>query len=261
MRPAPGLARREAGPGARSLRAAGAALVVGLVWELASLLLSRPFLPPPWAALLRFGSRMGDGSLLLHLAASAWRILLALLVSGPLAVALGLAAGRSKRLDALLSPFIYLLHPLPKVAFLPVIMLFFGLGDAAKIILIGLIIFGQILVAARDAARAVDPSLIESVASLGAGRLDLLWHVVYPSSLPSLLTALRVGLGTAIAVLFLAETFATQSGLGFYVMDAWSRVDYPDMYAAIVALSLFGLLVYALIDLLEARFCRWRAKD
>jgi NitT/TauT family transport system permease protein len=248
-------------PGSRALRAMAAALVVGLLWWLAAVLVDKPFLPSPGPAFRRLAERLADGSLLLHLGASALRIGVALAVAGPLAAVLGLAAGRSPRFDALLSPFVYLLHPLPKVAFLPVIMLFFGLGDAAKDILIGLIIFGQILVAARDAARAVEPGLVDAVLSLGAGRAQVLRHVVFPACLPALLTALRVGLGTAIAVLFLAETFATQSGLGWYVMDAWARVDYPDMYAAIVALAFFGLAIYALIDLLEAWLCSWRRRD
>lgn len=247
--------------GSRAIRGLAALAVVIAVWALAAALISKPFLPAPGVAFARFLERLGDGVLLAHLGASARRIGLSLLVTAFPAVALGLAAGRSKRLDAFVSPFVYLLHPLPKVAFLPVIMLLFGLGDLAKDILIGLIIFGQILVAARDAARAVEPGLIDSVRSLGAGRLDLIRHVVFPSCLPALLTALRVGLGTAIAILFLAETFATETGLGYFVMDAWARVDYPDMYAAIIALSAFGLAVYAAIDLAEARLCRWRKRD
>ncbi len=247
-------------PLAKSGRALSAALSIGLLWWLASLLVAKPFLPPPGPTFARLLGRIADGSILLHLGASAGRICVALAVAGPPAAVLGLAAGRSRRLDAFLSPFIYLLHPLPKVAFLPVIMLFFGLGEASKDILIGLIVFGQVLVAARDAARSVEADLVDAVLSLGAGRLQVLRHVVFPACLPSLLTSLRVGLGTAIAVLFLAETFATQSGLGWYVMDAWARVDYPDMYAAIMTLAFFGLAVYACIDLLETWLCAWRRK-
>jgi NitT/TauT family transport system permease protein len=245
----------------RALRALAAAAFIGLIWWLAAAAVRKPFLPAPGLAMERFFARISDGSLLYHLGASARRIGVALAFTGPAAAILGLAAGRSRRLDALVSPFVYLLHPLPKVAFLPVIMLFFGLGDAAKDILIGLIIFGQILVAARDASRDVDQAAVDSVRALGGKRRDIIRHVVFPACLPALLTALRVGLGTAIAVLFLAETFATESGLGWYVMDAWARIDYPDMYAAILALSLFGLLVYAAIDLAEARLCRWRDRN
>jgi NitT/TauT family transport system permease protein len=185
-------------------------------------------------------------------------VAIALVLAAPAATALGLASGRSKKLGALVSPFVYILHPLPKVAFLPVIMLFLGLGDPAKVFLIALIIFGQLLVSARDAARAVPEALVESMRSLGASRAAMTRHVVFPYALPALLSALRVGLGTAIAVLFIAESFASETGLGWYVVDAWTRVDYPDMYAAIIALSAFGLLCYLAVDAAEALLCRWR---
>jgi ABC-type nitrate/sulfonate/bicarbonate transport system permease component len=243
---------------ARGLAALGFILAL---WALAAVLVARPFLPSPWLALGHLAQRIGDGKLLAHLGASAGRVGLGLLLAAPPAVALGLAAGRSRRLDAFLSPLVYLLHPLPKVAFLPVIMLFLGIGDASKIFLIGIIIFGQVLVSARDAAKAVPMALLDSVRSLGAGRLGLVRHVVLPAAAPALLSALRVGLGTSVAVLFLAETFATESGLGWFIMDAWARVDYPDMYAAIAALSLFGFACYAGVDMIEAVVCRWRRTD
>ena len=237
---------------------AAAAAILLAAWALAALCVHRSFLPSPWASLARLVLRLGDGSLALHLGASARRVGLALVLAAPSAAALGLAAGRSRRLGALLSPFVYLLHPLPKVAFLPIIMLFLGLGDGAKVFLIALIIFGQILVSARDAARAVPEAYIESMRSLGATRAAMIRHVVFPFALPALLSALRVGLGTAIAVLFIAESFASETGLGWYIVDAWTRVDYPDMYAAIVALSLFGFACYLAVDAAEARLCRWR---
>jgi ABC-type nitrate/sulfonate/bicarbonate transport system permease component len=248
--------RRQGLSRALSLLAALVALL--LAWALASTLVHRAFFPSPWDSIARLGRRLADGSLALHLGASARRVGIALLLSAPLAAGLGLASGRSRRLDALLSPFVYILHPLPKVAFLPVIMLFLGLGDGAKVFLIGLIIFGQLLVSARDASRAVPEAFIESMRSLGASRLAMIRHVIFPYSLPALLSALRVGLGTAIAVLFIAESFASETGLGWYIIDSWTRVDYPDMYAAIIALSLFGLFSCLLVDAVEALACRWR---
>lgn len=249
---------------ARAMRAASLILAVGAIvvaWAAAAALVRKPFLPPPGIAAARLCSRLADGSLARHLGASARRVALALAIAGPIAAALGLASGRSKRLDAFIAPFVYVLHPLPKVAFLPVIMLLFGLGDGAKVFLIGLIIFGQLLVSARDAAKALPEAQLESLRSLGASRLDELRHVILPFALPALLSSLRVGLGTAIAVLFIAETFASETGLGWYIVDAWTRVDYPDMYAAIIALSLFGLACYLVLDAAEARLCRWRDVD
>jgi taurine transport system permease protein len=254
-------ARGAAGALKRAASLAAALVAVIGIWAIAAALVRKSFLPSPWSACAALGARLRDGSLALHLGATAKRVGIALAVAAPIATALGLASGRSRKLDAFVSPFVYLLHPLPKIAFLPVIMLFLGLGDAAKIFLIALIIFGQLLVSARDAARALPQALVDSMRSLGASRAQVARHVVFPYALPALLTALRVGLGTAVAVLFIAETFASETGLGWYIVDAWTRVDYPDMYAAIVALSLFGLGCYLLVDAAEAALCRWRDVD
>jgi len=231
------------------------------LWALASALTKKPFLPGPGASARAFIRMAGDGILARHGLASARRVLLATAAAFLPAAAVGLAAGRSRRLDAVISPIVYILHPLPKVAFLPVILLLLGLGEASKVFLVGLIIFSQVLVAARDASRRVPEAYIDSIRSLGASRWAQVLHVVLPATLPDLLTSLRVSLGTAIAVLFLAETFATEDGLGWLIVDAWSRVSYPQMYAAILALSLLGLLAFVVVDLAERILCGWRDRD
>ena len=238
-----------------------AAAFVALIWGLMARVLGKPFLPLPETAAARFAERLADGTLIAHALASLRRIFLALTIAGPLAWALGLVSGRSRAADALASPLVYLLHPLPKVAFLPLLMLFLGLGDASKIALMGLVIFGQLFVGARDSARAVPPALLDTVRSLGFGRGGILRRAIFPATLPALLSSLRISLGTAIAVLFLSETFASMDGLGWYIMDAWSRVDYPDMYAAIMALSAVGLALYLALDAIEALALRWRDAD
>jgi NitT/TauT family transport system permease protein len=138
-------------------------------------------------------------------------------------------------------------------------MLFLGLGEVSKIFLVGFIIFSQILVGVRDATKRINDEYITSVRSLGAGHLAMLRHVIIPAVLPDLFTSLRVSLGTAVAVLFLAETFATNTGLGYLIVDAWTRVAYAEMYAAIAALSLLGLVLFALTDALEKVCCPWEA--
>jgi len=233
-------------------------LFFALLWHWFSLLVGRPFLPGPVLALDALISLASGGRLFGHVWASLSRVLWALLASAIPAIALGLAAGRCPRMDSFISPVVYLLHPLPKPAFLPIIMLFLGLGEAAKIFLVAFIIFSQILVTMRDAAKQVPEELLESVRSLGAGRVGLFIHVVVPAVLPGFFTALRISLGTAVAVLFLAETFASQSGLGNLIMDAWSRLAFAEMYATILALSILGLLLFAALDVLEAFFCPWK---
>jgi NitT/TauT family transport system permease protein len=162
-------------------------------------------------------------------------------------------------LNGLFSPVIYLLYPVPKVVLVPIVLLFFGIGDLPKIVIIFLILFFQVLVLVRDQAAGIRPELIQSVRSLGAGRRALFRFVYLPASLPAILTALRQSVGTAVAVLYVAELFATQKGLGYYIYFNGSTLfDYPTMYAGIIALSLMGLGLYFTVDWLERRLCPWQ---
>ncbi|MCS7001553.1 MAG: ABC transporter permease subunit, partial [Dehalococcoidia bacterium] len=126
---------------------------------------------------------------------------------------------------------------------------------------ITLILFFQVLVVVRDAALSVRTELVQSVRSLGAKGLDILRYVYAPACLPAVLTGLRVSAGTAIAALYLTETFATREGLGFYIMDSWTAFSYPRMYAAVVAMGVLGLLVYVGLDQLERRLCGWMRSE
>jgi NitT/TauT family transport system permease protein len=139
------------------------------------------------------------------------------------------------------------------------VLLFFGLGDTPKIVIIFLILFFQILVLVRDQAASLRPELIQSVRSLGAGRRAIFRFVYLPASLPAILTALRQSVGTAVAVLYIAELYATQKGLGYYIyLNGSTLLNYPAMYAGIVAMSLLGLGLYFTVDWLERRICPWQ---
>jgi NitT/TauT family transport system permease protein len=142
--------------------------------------------------------------------------------------------------------------------FLPIILLLLGIGNLSKIFVISLILFFQMLVVVRDEAANLRPELIASVRSLGAGRRALFRYVYLPACLPAMLTSLRVSIGTAIAVLFFAESFATTSGLGYYiVVETWGRLDYAEMYAGVMAMSLLGLALYFAVDSIQRRMCPW----
>ncbi len=234
----------------------GAVLAVLVVWQLGSWVLDSRALPGPVPALAAFA---GDfrGELAPHLLVSTWRVVAATVLGAVLAVPLGLWLGRSPRADAVAAPVIFLTYPIPKVVFLPVLLVLYGLGDASKIVLITLIVFFQLLVTARDAARAIPAGSVLSVRSLGAGSLDVFRHVVVPGSLPEIFTALRIGSGTAVAVLFLAESIGGTSGLGYYIVDAWGRLAYDAMFAGILAMALLGVVVYELLEFAESRLCRW----
>jgi NitT/TauT family transport system permease protein len=162
-------------------------------------------------------------------------------------------------LNTIISPAIYLVYPIPKVVLVPIILLVLGIGDLPKIAIIFLILFFQILVLVRDQAASLRPELIQSVRSIGAGRRALFRFVYIPASLPAVLTALRQSIGTAVAVLYIAELFATQKGLGYYIfLNGSTLFNYPAMYAGVVAMSLMGLGLYFTVDWLERRYCSWQ---
>ncbi len=228
-----------------------------LAWQLAALLLRVDLLPSPWMvgqALVHEVPR----ALGRHFLVSGWRVVASIALSMVTAVPAGLVLGQSQRLNRLFSPVVYIVYPIPKIVFLPIILLFLGIGDSSKIFIIFLILFFQILVVVRDSASALRPELIYSVRSLGAGRRALFRFVYLPATIPAALTALRVSVGTAVAVLFFAESFATTSGLGYYIIvESWGRLAYPEMYAGVVAMSLLGLLLYFVVDWLERRLAPW----
>jgi ABC-type nitrate/sulfonate/bicarbonate transport system permease component len=230
-----------------------------LLWQVAAWLLGSPIFPPPVVVLTTFAAEMQSGALTRHLLVSTWRVVAGIAIALVLGVPVGLALGQSRMLNRLFSPLIYLTYPIPKVVLLPVFLLVLGVGDSSKIALIALILFFQILVVVRDEAAGIRPELITSVQSLGAGRLALFRYVYLPATVPAVFTALRLSVGTAVAVLFFTESFATTSGLGYYILiQSWGRVAYPQMYAGVVALSLLGLLLYYLTDWLEQRLAPWR---
>jgi NitT/TauT family transport system permease protein len=225
-----------------------------LIWFVASSLFTSPALPSPQIVLKSFIYSIPD--ILPHLAVSAYRVLYSIIIALATAIPLGLISYRD-RIDSIISPFIYLLYPIPHIVLLPLIILLLGIGDASRIFLISMILFFQILVTARDAARNVSDYYILSLRSLGAGEWDVYRHVIFPASLPKILTAMRISIGTAIAVLFFAESFATNQGLGYFILDSWSRADYNSLYSGIITMALLGFSLYLVVEILERKFCRW----
>lgn len=235
---------------------AAASVVLLAGWQLASVAIGSQALPGPVPALTDFAKAFAS-DLLPHLGISAWRVVASMALGASLAAPLGLAMGRAPRVDAVAAPLIFLTYPVPKVVFLPVLLVLLGIGDAPKIALITIIVFFQILVTARDAARGIPAAAVLSVRSLGATRGQVFRHVVVPASLPDIFTALRISTGTAIAVLFFSETIAGTDGLGWYIIDAWTRIAYSEMFAGIIAMALLGVVLYELLEVAEARVCRW----
>jgi NitT/TauT family transport system permease protein len=239
-----------------SLKSMATGLVMFLViWQAGALVIDRPILPSPLVVIPLFAKLLAS-ELGLHALASTGRVLAAIFLAAVTAAPMGLGLGQIRALDRLFAPLIAIVYPIPKIVFLPVIYVLMGISDFSKIFLIALVIFFQILVVVRDKAAGLHPELILSVRSLGAGRKALFRYVYIPASLPATLTALRVSVGTAMAVLFIAEHSLTTHGLGYYIIDNYQVLRYREMYVGILAMSLLGLLLYGILDLLERRVNR-----
>ena len=235
-----------------------AATALLIVWQIVAMVVNMPILPAPLKVLTVFIEELQRG-LLNHFVFSLWRVFAGMALSVLIAAPVGLAIGGSKTLNRFFSPLIYLLYPIPKVVFVPVVILFLGIGDVAKITIMFLILFFQIVVLVRDQAAGLPPQLIQSLNSLGAGRRALFRFVYLPASLPAILTALRQSIGTAVAVLYITELSATKYGLGYYIYyNGSTLLDYPAMYAGVMAMSLLGLGMYFSVDWLERKLCQWK---
>lgn len=232
-------------------------LVLNLLWLMAAYLLDTRVVPSPVEVYIRFDRVMASG-IFLHIGASLWRVAAGLTLSLLLGVPLGVLMASSVRWGRLLSPLVYFSYPIPKTALLPVAMLLFGLGDGSKILIMVLTTFFPVVVAARDGAAGVDPGLYAVAKSAGAGRRTVLRHITLPAILPGLFTSLRVNTGTALAILFLVEAYGTRAGVGYYILDSWSRLSYVEMYGGIVVIAVLGALLFLLTDLAAERLCRWK---
>ena len=232
------------------------ALVLIILWQLISSLASLPILPSPLDVAQRWETIfMSD--IAFHGIYSLGRIAGGLCLAVFIGFPLGMFMGYFPQIDRYLSPIVYLTYPIPKIALLPILMLLAGLGESSKLLMIFLIVVFQVMISVRDGIHEIPKEIFEPLISLGASFFDVFREVLWPASLPKFLTALRVAMATAISVLFFTETFGTQYGMGYFIMDAWLRVNYLDMYAGIITLSGIGLLLFGIMDLIEYKTCRW----
>jgi NitT/TauT family transport system permease protein len=235
-------------------------IIIYILWYILSLILGSNLLPDPFIVFSRGFQEIATVDFWLHMGASTFRLLAGLIIAFILAVPAGLILGSNPKLDNLFAPLIYLGYPVPKIVLMPIIFVLFGLGDTGKIVLLTMIIFFQLLITTRDSARKITREITLSFQSLGGTRWSYYRHVVWPVSLPGVFTSLRIGTGTAVAVLFFVESIATSRGLGAYIIDSWGRADYATMFVGIIALSTIGIMLYEVFDLLERKFCRWKTQ-
>ncbi|MFV0262761.1 MAG: taurine ABC transporter permease TauC [Kluyvera sp.] len=225
------------------------AVLLVIWWAVAALALISPlFLPSPGqvlSKLLTIASPQGfmDATLWQHLAASLGRILVALLAATIVGIPVGIAMGLSPTVRGILDPIIELYRPVPPLAYLPLMVIWFGIGETSKILLIYLAIFAPVAMSALAGVKSAQQVRIRAAQSLGASRLQVLWLVILPGALPEILTGLRIGLGVGWSTLVAAELIAATRGLGFMVQSAGEFLATDVVLAgiAVIAIIAFGL--------------------
>ena len=230
-------------------------IMFNILWYIIALIVNIRALPKPTDIYFNIGRLYGE-NLHIHVLVSLYRVSSGLIISLILGLFIGLIMAYSKKWNKLLNPLVYFTYPIPKTALLPVVMLVFGLGDTSKIILIVLILVFQIIVAVRDSVLNINQQTYNVVTSLGASKFQVFINITIPSILPALLTNLRLSIGTALSILFFTEGYGTQYGIGYYILDAWNRIDYISMYAGIVLISITGFILFIIIDIFEENLCK-----
>lgn len=226
-----------------------------ILWELLHLLLKTHTIPSPIET-IRYMLTV-PVKLLTHCMGSILRVLASVSISLFLGVPAGIILGVNKTCKKLLTPLLYFIYPIPKVAFLPVFMLLFGLGNTSKIMLIIFIIVFQVMLSVRDGVEQISPLYFKVMDSFCVTWGQRYRFLILPAILPQIFGGLRISIGIALASLFFAENYATTYGIGYYILSAWSKMDYVEMFSGILALGLVGIMLFRIIDQLERVCAPW----
>ena len=245
----------------------GTLLVLLAVWwaVAAQQWVSPLFLPPPGQVLAKLITIAGpqgfmDATLWQHLGASLARILVALLAAVIIGIPVGIAMGLSPTVRGILDPLIELYRPVPPLAYLPLMVIWFGIGETSKILLIYLAIFAPVAMSALAGAISAQQVRIRAARSLGASRAQVLWLVILPGALPEILTGLRIGLGVGWSTLVAAELIAATRGLGFMVQSAGEFLATDVVLAGIAVIAIIAFLLELGLRALQRRLTPWHGE-
>ncbi|UCM43903.1 taurine ABC transporter permease TauC [Aeromonas dhakensis] len=240
--------------------------LLALWWLVARLELISPlFLPPPAQVLQQFATLAGpqgfmDATLWQHLAASLQRILIALAAATLCGVTVGLAMGLSPTLRGMLDPLIELYRPVPPLAYLPLMVIWFGIGETSKVLLIYLAIFAPVAMATLAGVKGARQVRLRAARALGANRWQVLWYVIVPGALPDMLTGLRIGLGVGWSTLVAAELIAATRGVGFMVQAAGEFLATDVVLAGILVIALIAFTLELGLRALQRRLTPWHGE-
>ena len=241
-------------PGLPPLIACAALL---LAWEMAARLLDVNGLPPAGETLRELPALLADPEVLINILASVRRMVTGFVLALAVALPVGLLMGRSRAVAAFFNPLLMMIYPVPKAALMPIIMLWLGIGDASKTLVIFLGVSLPVIYHSYQGARAVEEKMLWSAAAMGMSRFARLRRVVLPAALPEIFVGFRTGLVLALITMVTSEMIARQTGIGNVLFNSLDMAQYQTVYAMIVVIGVLGFVLDAVFERLRASVVGW----
>jgi NitT/TauT family transport system permease protein len=240
-------------------RAAPVLACLGLlgVWQAASLVLNNDSFPTAIEAIRAIPSILGDKEALINILASLRRMAIGFGVAVAISIPLGLMMGRSRTVASFFNPLLMVIYPVPKAALMPIIMLWLGVGDIAKMLVIFLGVSLPVIYHSFAGAKAVEEKMLWSGAAMGLSAAQRMMRIVLPAALPEILTGCRTGLVLALITMITSEMIARQSGAGNILFNALDMGQYDTVFAMIIVVGAMGIGLDALFERMRARLVKW----
>lgn len=227
------------------------------IWQVASLALNSDSFPTAAEALRTIPSILTDQESLLNFAASLRRMVIGYGIAVGMSIPLGLMMGRSRTVAALVNPLLMVIYPVPKAALMPIIMLWLGIGDLAKTLVIFLGVSLPVIYHSFEGAKGVEEKMVWSGAAMGLSAIQRMIRIVLPAALPEILTGCRTGLVLALITMIASEMIARQSGAGNILFNALDMGQYDTVFAMIIIIGAMGIGLDAMFESVRARLVRW----
>lgn len=237
------------------------ALAIGLItiWEVMARngLISPLLAPAPSAVAVALVDEFSTGEMVVHLAATVYRVVAGILIGGSAGVVLGLAMGAYRRFRDIADPFVSALYPLPKIAILPLVMALLGIGDASRIAVVSLAAFFPMMISTMNGVRQISPTHLDVARNYGAAGSRLFTRVVLPASLPMVMSGLRIALNSALHVTIAIEIAGATIGLGSLIWMSWEVLRIEVLYATLVVIMLLGISFNAIVKIISVALVPW----
>lgn len=227
------------------------------VWQIAALVLNNDSFPTALDSIQAIPSILGDKESLINILASLRRMAVGFGVAVVVSIPLGLIMGRSRGVASFFNPLLMVIYPVPKAALMPIIMLWLGVGDLSKTLVIFLGVSLPVIYHSFEGAKAVEEKMLWSGAAMGLSALERLIRIVLPAALPDILTGCRTGLVLALITMVTSEMIARQSGAGNILFNELDMGQYDTVYAMIIIVGAMGICLDAAFERMRERLVRW----